>query len=433
MQTSPYQLDLSDRPIREAHAHLLWHGQMLERVDLTDCRSSDELLERLAARARATDGGVYAGCARPEAWTDPDWPALHDLDRVTGDRVCAVWSFDTHTVMVNSAAMRLKGVDRSIPDPPDGVIERDDTGSPTGVFKESAAERFRDLEELDEPTRLRHLELACRDLVDRGFAEVHDLKSQPWLPAALNQLERSGVPMPRLVLYPLVEDLRSFARERGDWETDTITLGGGKIFTDGTLNSRTAWMLEPWADAQEEQLAYPNGVPMWPAEEIARQVRTCEEIGYPIAAHAIGDAAARAVLDAIEAESSRTVLAGPVGRHRVEHCQLVHPDDFKRFGELGVICSMQPCHLLYDIEALGRAVPDRLDRVQPIRSLINAGCAPGELMWFGSDTPVVRPDPGDSLQAAIERRRVGMAETDAIGLSEAIDLETAAACFTMRG
>jgi predicted amidohydrolase YtcJ len=94
-----------------------------------------------------------------------------------------------------------------------------------------------------------------------------------------------------------------------------------------------------------------------------------------------------------------------------------------------VICSPQPCHLLYDIEALRRAVPDRLDRVLPLRSLIDAGCEPGELMIFGSDTPDRAPDPGDSVQAAVERRRVGMEAGDAIGLAEAITEAEAWRCF----
>lgn len=436
-------------PIREAHAHLLWHGQSLDRVDLSNCRGAAEAIELIAQRARERAGPIFAGGARPEAWDPPGYPTLAELDRAAGGRVCVIWCFDTHTAAASTAALRRIGIDRGTPDPPDGVIARDSSGDPTGVLSESAVEPLRLLEEGDAETVARQLRLAGEDLERQGFGEVHDLKSPPWLPRVLTEMGYRG---PRLVLYPLVQDLPAMAATRGKWESDRLRLGGGKIFTDGTLNSRTAWMLEPWCDAEGGDGAgggagggptpaaarHPRGVAMWSPAQIREAVGVCESLGLPIAAHAIGDAAARAVLDAIEAAGAGrgggpARLGGPVGRHRLEHAQFVHPDDVARFAALGVIASVQPCHLLYDIEALRRATPDRLERVLPLRSLIDAGCRPGELMWFGSDTPVVRPDPDDSIQAAVHRRRVDMEASDAINPGEAIGLEEAVACFVMRG
>jgi len=427
MEPSPHRLPAGVR-VREAHAHLFWHGQSLDRVDLSECATPDEALELIRERCAHDGGDVFAGGARPEAWDPPRWPGLGDLDAASGDRVCVLWCFDTHTAMANSRALAELGIDEHTPDPGDGVIGRDANGRPNGVLAESAVEPLRELERRD-PDRVRaQVRAACADLLAHGFEEVHDLKTEPWLPALLADAD---FPMPRLVLYPLVEDLPELVRTRRQWESDRLALGGGKLFADGTLNSRTAWMLEDWADAATAAPDHPRGVAMHTPEAIEGAVRACLDLGLPIACHAIGDAAARAVLDAIErvGPAHGSGLGGPVGRHRVEHCQLVHPDDVPRFARLGVICSMQPCHLLYDIEALRHAVQDRLERVQPILSLIDAGCVPGELLWFGSDTPVVRPDPGDSLHAAIERRRVGMGPEGAIGPWEAIGPDEAAACF----
>ncbi|MEO0716499.1 MAG: amidohydrolase family protein, partial [Planctomycetota bacterium] len=114
---------------------------------------------------------------------------------------------------------------------------------------------------------------------------------------------------------------------------------------------------------------------------------------------------------------------------RVEHAELLDESDVPRFAAMDVVCSVQPCHLLTDIEALRRLVPDRLDRVLPFRELIDAGCAPGELLWFGSDAPIVHPEPQDSIDAATLRRRPGMPEADAIALGQALTESEAWAAF----
>ena len=129
------------------------------------------------------------------------------------------------------------------------------------------------------------------------------------------------------------------------------------------------------------------------------------------------------MLDAIERNRPSTL------GFRVEHAEIIDEADVPRFAALGVVCSVQPCHLLYDIEALRRYLPDRVDRVMPMRELVESGCEPGVLLWFGSDVPIVRPHPEDSIRAAVHRRRVGMAADDAIGLRQAIDEADAWAAF----
>ena len=237
------------------------------------------------------------------------------------------------------------------------------------------------------------------------------MASQPWLGPAI---ARAGNPGVRVVLHPLLDDLDETVATRGTWESDRVRLGGGKVFADGTLAGRTAWMLEPYADGDPD---HPAGQAMMGPGQLEAAVRRCEEHGVGLAIHAIGDAAVRASLDAVE----RVGQGLPEGRHhRVEHAELVHPDDVPRFAGLGVVCSVQPCHLLADIEALRSAVPDRLPRVLPLRDLIDAGCEPGALLVFGSDTPVVRPDPSDSIRAAVQRRRADQQPDAAIAPEQAV-------------
>lgn len=411
--------------LRESHAHVYQLGRSLSMIQLSECGSPAEMLDAFAARARAGSGEpvLLAQGARPEAWAPARWPVLGEFDRATGGTPALAWCFDYHAIMANSAMLALAGIGAGAPDPVGGVIGRGRDGGLSGVVFESAALRvWRAVPEPSEALRLRELRDGMAGLA--GFAEVHDLKSQPWLGPALAGLldggSVGGEAAGRFALFPLLSDLDEVLAERGAWESERVRLGGAKIFVDGTLNSRTAWMLRPFADGRPE---HPCGTPMMTAREIEDAVRRCDAAGVPLAAHAIGDGAVRAVLDAVERVRPRTP------GFRIEHAEVIDGADVGRFAELGVIASVQPCHLLYDIEALRKALPDRLDRVLPLRELIDAGCEPGRGLLFGSDVPIVRADPEDSILAATARRRVGMGADEAVGASQAIGEAEAWECF----
>jgi len=369
---------------------------------------------------------VLGDKARPEGWK-PDargraWPSLSDFDRATVGTLAACWCFDYHQIFANSAALARAGIGPDTPDPEGGRIERDADGRPTGVLLERAAlQLWHALPEPSEDEREPLLRAACADLEhEHGFAEVHDLKAPPWLGEALARLDANGELGGVYHLWALLPDLELLHASREAWAGEHVRLAGGKIFVDGTLNSRTAWMLEPYADGPE---AHPSGMAMMRPAEVEEAVGRCDALGLPLAAHAIGDAAVRAVLDAIERVRPRTP------GFRIEHAELIDPADVARFAQLGVTASVQPCHLLPDMEALRRGVPDRLHRVLPIRELLDSGAK----VVFGSDTPIVRPNPGDSIRAAVERRREGMGEAEAIGLEQAISEEEAWTCFAAEG
>lgn len=407
--------------LREAHAHIFQHGRGLMMVDLSACTGPGDVVERVRERAARGDRVILGHGARPEAWAERRWPTLAELDEAAGDGLCCLWCFDYHALMASSRTIHRAGIESRTPNPAGGIIERSRAGELTGVMYERAAQMV--WESLPEPEEIqRHAMVrdAISDLARRhGFSEVHDLKAQPWLGKVLADLEASGELEASCVIWPLVEHVEQVASTRALWESDRVRLGGGKIFVDGTLNSRTAWMLEPYADGRAD---HPNGLAMMSRDDIERAVRACDALGLPMAAHAIGDAAVRAVLDAIEVVKPRA------SGFRIEHCEIIDEADVGRFAGLGVIASVQPCHLLYDTEVLRRALPNRLDRVMPLRSLIGAGCEPGVGLIFGSDTPIVRPDPRDSIDAATLRRRTGEAGSG-IGMAEAISEAEAWACF----
>lgn len=407
--------------MREAHAHLFQLGRSLSMCDLSASTSAEDAIESLATHARTLTPGawVLAHGARPESWDDPRWVTRTELDHACDGRPACVWCFDYHALAASTTALTHASIDASSVFE-HGRVELDGNGEPTGLLLEHAALALWDsVPEPEGDDRRTLVREACAHLAALGFTEVHDLKAQPWLGGVLTDLLAGGEIDQRVTLFPLMDDLDAVAASRGRWHPN-LTLGGGKIFTDGTLNSRTAWVLHPWADAPADR---PNGTPMMTHEGISDAIERAGSFGLPIAAHAIGDAAVRTVLDAVE----RSGLEHP--GHRIEHAELIDAHDVPRFAELGVTASLQPCHLLADIEALRRACPDRLSRVLPIRELITAGLVPGETLIFGSDAPIVRADHTDSVLAATMRRRAGMDERDAVSIEHAVSEREALACF----
>lgn len=409
--------------LREAHAHIYSHGQAMRSLRLEGAGSAEDVLAKVAAKVEAMRTGdkqawLIGGGARVEGWVKPAWPTLGELDRACPDRPCALWSFDSHALLANSRALEVAGITESSPDPANGRIVRDGAGKLTGLLLEQAAlDLWGAMPEPGMDERRACVRAALDDLREHGFVEVHDMKSQAWLGPVLADLSDAGELPARVWLYAPHDRVIEFDSEADDWQREDVLLAGGKLFADGTLNSRTAWVLEGYADPLP---GMPKGQAMYRTEEIAEAIRTCRELGLGLAVHAIGDGAVRAVLDAYESCDPDPADVDDVGMPtlRIEHAELIDRKDVPRFGQMGVVASVQPCHLLTDIEALRRSLPHRLDRVFPLRELIDAGCRPGELMWFGSDTPIVRPHPEDGLQAAVERRRKGMAEGEAIGLGQ---------------
>ncbi len=408
--------------LREGHAHLFQLGRSLQMVDLIGCTTREEMIELIAQRARtaAPDEWILAHGARPDGWADPTWPSRQELDRACDGRAVVAWCFDYHQLVGSTAALDRAGINAQTT-MDGGRVELDYNNEPTGLLIEHAALAM--WSAVPEPIETRRVEFvrdACLHLESMGFVELHDLKAQPWIGGVLSDLHSAGEISIRSVLYPLIKDLRETIAQSASWKSDAVRLGGGKIFVDGTFNSRTAWMLEPFADGHPD---HPRGTPMMKIAQIDRMLEICKDHGLPLAAHAIGDGAVRAMLDAIE----RTGCAHT--GCRIEHAELIDESDIPRFKELGAIASLQPCHLLPDIEALNKAVPDRLHRVLPIQELIDSGLEPGKDLIFGSDVPIVRANPEDSIQAAVHRRRAGMDESQAINIDQRISEDNAWACF----
>ncbi len=414
---------------RDAHLHLYAHGEQVTCVPLADCASLDECLQRLARRAEQLPPAewVRAAGARVEAWPERRFPTAREIDKAVGNRPAFVRSFDLHACALSSELLARTGINRDTPDPQGGRILRDEQRHPTGVLLEAAAFLVRPAIPAPSPDeRKETVRAALRDLLSHNIVEAHDMLAQPWLGPTLAQLidERDHAASTiRFRLYAPLDDLEQFAADAPNWQRDNLTLDGGKIFLDGTLNSRTAYLLEPFTDPLPN---LPRGERLFTDAALDAAIRRADSLNLPLAMHAIGDAAVRYALDAIERTSPRTRA------FRIEHAQFIHEADIPRFPQLNVIASPQPCHLLCDVEALQRLTPHLIHRAFPLRDLLDAeadaGHAPGATVWFGSDTPVVPPAPADNLQAAIHRRRHDAPPALALAPEQAITTDQFLAC-----
>jgi predicted amidohydrolase YtcJ len=313
------------------------------------------------------------------------------LDAVAPNHPVALWSKDGHTLWLNSLALKELGINSFTPDPPGGVIERDELGQPTGILKEKAAELVKQRVEASSPLLQRSVEEAMESLLRKGLVGLHNCEDERAL-SLLQSLKSQGKLKMRILHHIPAENLEAAIKLgiKSGFGDEYLRIGGVKIFADGTLGSRTAAMLEPYLGEPENL-----GILTITPEELEELVLKAGEAGLSVAVHAIGDRANRVVLDALE--------KAPRLRHRIEHVQLLTPQDLPRLAKLGVVASMQPIHATSDMEMAERYWgKERCRWAYAWRSLLEAGT----ILAFGSDCPVEPPDPLLGIYAAVTRRRL---------------------------
>lgn len=378
--------------LSDSHIHLVEWALGRGQPDISTAAS---MKDALLAVARAARSSARAGWLEIKGW-NPAWRAeasLAELDAVTEDRAVALIAHDLHSGWLNSEALRRLDVGPGRPDPPGGFVERDSWGKPTGVLKERALSWWyegRPRPGADEcKGAVREAQTALHRL---GVTAVHSVEA-PEAFRVVQDLERSHElrlrvlhHMPRRYLDALIECGIS-SGFGGEW----LRIGGIKVFTDGALGSRTAWMLQPYEDTGE------CGIPRLERDELRADIERASRAGLAATVHAIGDAAVRMTLDCLE-HAGADGLAIP---HRIEHLQCVHPADLSRAGKAGIVASMQPSHMLTDIPLaeLGWG-PERSRGAFAFRSLLGAGT----VLAFGSDAPVEAADPREGFYAARTRR-----------------------------
>lgn len=394
-------IDLGGRAVvpgfTDAHIHALGLGLSLGQLELSACSSLAQCLERVRERARGLPPGrwLLGRGWNQNGWPEARWPTRQDLDAVCAENPVALQSKDGHLLWVNSLALSTAGVGLHSPDPDGGEIVRDSSGWPSGLLKENATEAVH--KAIPEPTAS-EIDEALMRMMDHalrlGVTGIGNFEG-PEVLRAFGRLRASG----RLRLRVTQHIAHAFLDQAIDsgltsgLGDEWLRVGSLKLFADGTLGSQTAWMIEPFDGSSNNR-----GIAVLTAERMREAARRAEAAGIATAIHAIGDRANREALGALAAAPA--VAAMP---HRIEHAQLVHPDDLLQFARHGIVASMQPIHAVGDRDTADRYWGERCATAYAWRSLLESGA----ILAFGSDAPVESCDPLSGLYAATARHGIG--------------------------
>ncbi|HDS01203.1 MAG TPA: amidohydrolase, partial [candidate division Zixibacteria bacterium] len=379
----------------EAHMHFAFWAWSLGYIELSGCKSYQETLRAIKSRSQELERGqwlVGQGWFK-DGWENPVWPHKKDLDRLVPNHPAVMMSRDQHAIWVNSRALLKAGIRADTPDPRGGEIVRDESGEPTGILKDTAAQQVYRI--MKPPTDVRGSLLlktaemhahslgitgvASFDSID-GFRRVQSFHRKIGLKLRVSQF----VPSDHL------DELISLGIQSGFGDR-FLRIQGVKYFADGALGSQTALMFQPYKGTKSDY-----GLALYDDDELKAEVKRCARSGLNVAIHAIGDRANRMALDAIIKAQGRS--AGKF-RNRIEHCQLLKKEDIERFGPHRIVGSVQPVQMPLDIDMIKKYWGRRGRYSYALKSMLRSGAR----LAFGSDAPIEPPNPLLNIYLAVSR------------------------------
>ncbi|MHB0856910.1 MAG: amidohydrolase [Anaerolineae bacterium] len=396
------RIDLQGRTVipgfEDAHVHFCGYGLALQRLDLSEAASREDAIVRVQQAVAAKHSGEWleGGGWNHNVWPAPVQPDRYDLDAVAPDVPVVLLSKDWHALWANSAALRAAGIGAQTPDPAGGQILRDARGEPTGILTENAqALIFSRVPEPSSETLRMAARRAMGEAARLGITAVHSAEG-PDAFAALAALDEGGVLSLRVWHHVPLAHLESAVDMglRTGFGNERLCIGHVKMFADGALGSSTAEMLAPY-----EGRPGARGVVATETQVLYEAVRKAAQSGLASAIHAIGDAANRRALDVFERVMREGLGQGL--RQRIEHVQLLAPEDIPRFARLGILASMQPIHATQDMDMADRQWGSRARYAYAWASLLRTGAR----LAFGTDCPIESLDPLPNLYAAVTRRQ----------------------------
>jgi predicted amidohydrolase YtcJ len=417
--------------IIDAHTHFLMGSQTLDRIRLAGVTTMEAMQALVAEKAATTAPGdwiIGRGWDETKRTDRVALPTKEDLDAVAPNHPVYLGRADGHVGWANSLALRLAGIDAERADPYGGRIVRDERGEPTGILQETAKKLVEDiLPQPDHESRTRALRRGLAEAARYGITGIHDnasaddialyqeFRERGELTLRVNTLVR-GWEVPQPFLEPMIA-----IGARTGFGDDWIKLGALKISLDGTLGSRTAAMLSPYSDDMDN-----TGVFRISQAELDPIVERAHRHHIQVALHAIGDAACKMALDAIE--RATRAYNWPNHRHRIEHEQVISAYDMQRFPELGVVASIQPCHAITDLLWVeSRVGPERIGTAYAWQSFLKVGSH----TCIGTDWPVETLDPRVGLYEAVTRQDLSGNPPGGRWPEEALTIEQALKGYTL--
>ena len=388
--------------IIDAHTHLVELGKSLLRLNLKDMATPEEAVSRVKKRAASAAPGEWIlGWGWDEGKWASAYPDNQALSTVSPNNPVLLTGLHSFASWANKKALELAGIGKDTKDPENGKIVRDEkTGEPTGILLNRAQQLVEKLIPPMSPADTKKaIELGAQECVRNGLTSVHEARESALMVRAFRELIREGkLPLRVYVMLDgadpaLVKEW--LARGPEIDEHQQLTIRAFKLFADGALGSRGAALLEPYSDAPGTK-----GVITTPEADILSLARSSLQKGFQVCTHAIGDAANRITLNAYE-QALHDVPEAHDARLRIEHAQVLAPQDIPRFAKLGIIPSMQPTHCTSDKAwAEKRLGPERVKGAYAWRSLLKTGTH----LPLSSDFPGESLNPVYGIYAAVTRQ-----------------------------
>lgn len=427
-------IDLDNRLVlpgfNDTHFHFYEWALNYESIDFSRTTSFQEMEKQVKEKAERLGKNKWV---LGQGFNESDWPENRlperaDLDRAApGNPVC-IWRCDLHLAVANSAALKLAGIDKSTPDPQDGVIVKDGAGNPTGVLKELAPDLIRDaISPPDEKTLLSNMQKAMKDAHELGLTSIQDIrlmggKDGKAALRAWQQLHKdSNLSIRCHVALPgeMTEEALALGLMTG-FGDNLLKIGHLKFFSDGGMGARTGWMLEPYLDAE-------LGMPLTPISEIEKAVEIADKGGLSAMVHAIGDRANREIINMYRRIEERSVSRCSIP-HRIEHMQMVRTEDLEVLSKLkNVVVTCQPNNMSLDISMIDACVGELGKYTYPIKSILDTGVT----MMIGSDAPVADKNPLAGIYSAVARRRMDFTPEKGWHMEQALSVDEAVRGYTL--
>jgi len=388
--------------LTDAHVHFLQYAIRRHQVNLFGVRDFEEVRRRVREAVESAEPSEWI---QGYGWDENLWdtqPHRCRLDDIAPHNPVVLARMDMHTWWVNTLALNLSGITAATPNPPDSQIEHDLEGKPTGLLREWNAIRLveQHIPAHDEKILATWLHETIRQAHQLGLAGIHDQRIEQEGSQSLRlfqNLNRQGELKLR-VHHNIAADFLAEAETLGlqaGFGNDRLWLGHVKTFADGTMGSRTAWMLEPF-----EQEPDNTGIVVTSPERLAELAWQANQAGFPLSVHAIGDRAVREVMAVLGEYPPPTAAFSAGLPHRIEHVQIIHPNDLPQLGRHNIFASVQPVHLLTDWPTADKVWGQRARYTYAFRSLQEYGIP----MAFGSDAPVAPLNPMLGFYAAVARQ-----------------------------
>ncbi|MCF8061852.1 MAG: amidohydrolase [Deltaproteobacteria bacterium] len=433
-------LDLGGRLVlpgfMDSHFHYYDWSMGRKQLNLADATSFQDCLERVAEAARGLPEGAWV---LGQGWNESDWedermPTRHDLDHAAPNHPVALWRCDLHLATVNSLALERAGIDENTIDPPDGVIARDAAGRPSGILRELAPNLVKAvIHEAGDPGVYEAMLDGIPALHTFGLTGLFDVRLMGGVegPPAFRTWQRireeGKLDLRCWVSLPgeRLEEAVALGLRSGLGD-DRLRIGHLKYFMDGGMGARTAWMVDPYLDGGV-------GMPLCAPDALREWIVKADRAGLAVMVHAIGERANREIVSVFEAVDRARVLketgptTGPAVPHRVEHIQMIRPEDLARMARLNIVGCVQPHNLILDIHMVERSVGERGRWTYAYRSMLDAGIP----LIMSSDAPVCNPRPLVGIHAAVTRRRRNGSPEGGWYPEERITVEEAVRAYTL--